>query len=74
MKGILKILPMLGKITEARGGVVPDEFYRTGRRWRRVDSEGDCTRKPSVRQRKATLADDGRSTGHHPAAMKLKEW
>ena len=35
--------------------MVPDEFYRTGRRWRRVDNEGDCTWKPSVRQRKATI-------------------
>ena len=52
---IVKILPVLDKTTEAKGEVVPDEFYLTGRRWRRVDSEGDCTRKPSVRQRKATL-------------------
>jgi hypothetical protein len=36
--------------------VVPDEFYRTGRRWRRVDGKGDCTRKPGVRQRNGTLA------------------
>ena len=34
---------------------VPGEFYRTGRWWRRVDDKGDCTRKPSVRQRMATL-------------------
>jgi len=48
-------VPVLDKIIEAKGGVVPDEFYRTGRRYRRVDDKGDCTRKPSVRQRKATL-------------------
>jgi len=28
-------VPVLDKIIEAKGGVVPDEFYRTGRRWRR---------------------------------------
>jgi len=44
------------KATEARGAVVPDEFYRTGRRHRRTDGKGDCVRKPGNRQRKATLA------------------
>ena len=29
---IVKILPVRDKITEAKGGVVPDELYRTGRR------------------------------------------
>jgi len=48
-------VPVLDKIIEAKGGAVPDEFYRTGRRWRRVNAKGDCTRKPGVRQRKATL-------------------
>jgi hypothetical protein len=33
----MKIVLLLDKIIEAKGGVVPDEFYRTGRRWRRVD-------------------------------------
>jgi len=51
----MKIVPMLGKIIEAKGRVVPDEYYRTGRRWRRVDDKVDCTRKPGVRQRKAAL-------------------
>ena len=46
---------VLDKIIEAKGGVVPDEYYRTGRRWRRVDDKVDCTRKPGVRQRKAAL-------------------
>ena len=55
VEDIVKILPVLGKIIDAKGGVVPDEYYRTGRRWRRVDDKGDCTRKPGVRQRKATL-------------------
>ena len=41
-------------ITEAKGAVVPDEFYRTGRGHRRADGRGDCTR-PRVRQRKAAL-------------------
>jgi hypothetical protein len=34
---------------------MPGEFYRTGRRHRRADGKGDCTRKPGARQRKATL-------------------
>ena len=51
----MKIVPMLGKIIEAKGRVVPDEYYRTGRRWRCVDDKVDCTRKPGVRQRKAAL-------------------
>ena len=32
VEDIVKILPVPGKITEAKGGVVPGEFYRTGRR------------------------------------------
>jgi hypothetical protein len=48
---IMKIVPVLDKIIEAKGGVVPDEYHRTGRRWRRVDDKGDCTLswKPGVR-------------------------
>ena len=59
---IMKIVPVLDKIIEAKCGVVPDEFYRKGRRWRRVDDKGDCTRKPKVRQRKATLV----ASPYHP--------
>ena len=62
VEDIVKIMPMPGRIAEAKGGVVPGEFHRTGRRWRRVDSEGDCTRRPRVRQRKATLV----ATPCHP--------
>ena len=62
VEDIVRIVPVLDKIIEAKGGVVPDECYRTGRRWRRVDNEGDCTRKPRVRQRKATLV----ATPYHP--------
>ena len=51
----MKFVLVLDKIIEAKGGVVPDEYHRTGRRWRRIDDKGDCTRKPGVRQRKATL-------------------
>ena len=36
-EGIMKIVPVPGKIIEAKGGLVPDEFYRTGRLWRRVN-------------------------------------
>ena len=36
-EGIMKIAPVPGKIIEAKGGLVPDEFYRTGRLWRRVN-------------------------------------
>jgi len=51
----MEVVRVLDKIIEAKGGVVPDELYRTGRRCRRVDDNGNCTRKPGVRQRKATL-------------------
>ena len=51
----MKVVPVLDKIIKAKGGAVPDALYRTGRRCRRVDDKGDCTRKPSARQRKATL-------------------
>ena len=37
---IIKIVPVLDKTIKAKGGVVPDELYRTGRRWRRVDDKG----------------------------------
>jgi len=30
---IMKAVPLLGKIIEAKGGVRSDEFYNTGRRW-----------------------------------------
>lgn len=30
VEDILKVLPVLDKVTEARGAVVPGEFYRTG--------------------------------------------
>ena len=52
---ILRIVPVLDKIIEAKGGLVPDEFYCTGRRWRRVDDKGDYEQKPSVRLCKVTL-------------------
>jgi len=51
----MKVVPVLGKIIEAKGGLVPGEFYRTGRWCRHVEEKVDCTRKPSARQRKATL-------------------
>jgi len=51
----VKVAPVLGKITKAKGAVVPDEFYRTGWRYRRADDKGGCVRKPGNRQRKATL-------------------
>ena len=37
---IMKAVPVLGRTIKAKGGVVTDEFYRTGRRWRRVDVKG----------------------------------
>jgi hypothetical protein len=46
---IANIEPVLEKIIESKGGVVPDEFYRTGRRHRRADGKGGCTRKPGAR-------------------------
>jgi len=31
-EGIMKVVPVLSKIIEAKSGLVPDELYRTGRR------------------------------------------
>jgi hypothetical protein len=55
LEDVLKIEKVLRFIIEAEGAVVPDEFYRTGRRCRRVDAKGDCEHKPAKRQRKETL-------------------
>ena len=55
LKGVLKIEEVLRVIIEAEGAVVPDEFYRTGRRCRRVDAKGDCEHKPAKKQRKEAL-------------------
>jgi hypothetical protein len=46
-EGVLKIEEVLRVIIEAEGSVVPEEFYRTGRRCRRVDAKGDCEHKPA---------------------------
>ena len=40
-----KMALVLKKIIAAHGGVVPDEFYRTGR----VNNKGDCEHKPRQR-------------------------
>jgi hypothetical protein len=42
LEGVLKIEEVLRVIIDAEGAVVPGEFYRTGRRHRRVDAKGDC--------------------------------
>ena len=55
LKGVLKVDKVLRVIIEAEGAVLPDDFYRTGRRCRRVDAKGDCEHKPAKRQRKETL-------------------
>jgi len=55
LEDVAKIEPVLEVIVAAKGGVVADEFYRTGRRCRRADDKGDCARKPPKRQRKETL-------------------
>jgi hypothetical protein len=55
LEGLLKIEEVLRVIIEAEGAVVPGEFYRTGRRYRRVDAKGDCEHKPAKRQCKETL-------------------
>ena len=51
---IQRLPVVLEKIIERGGCVVPDEFLRTGRRTRRADDSGDCTRKVPKRQRKDT--------------------
>ena len=55
VEDVERITDVLRKIIEAKGGVVPDEFFRTGRRGRRSDGTGDLTRKPTMRQRKNTI-------------------
>jgi hypothetical protein len=42
---------VLDKIIEAGGAVVPDIFFRTGRRHVSVDGARDLKRKPTHRQR-----------------------
>jgi hypothetical protein len=55
LENVLMIEEVLRLITEAEGAVVPDELYRTGRRYRRVDAKGDCEHTPAKRQRKEAL-------------------
>jgi|AntAceMinimDraft_5_1070358.scaffolds.fasta_scaffold25040_2 hypothetical protein len=55
LENVLKIEEVLRVIIETEGAVVPDEFYRTGRRCRRVDAKGDCEHKPAKKQRKEAL-------------------
>ena len=46
---------VVGKIIEAKGCVVKDEFLRTGRRARRSDGQGNLKHKPRKSQRKARM-------------------
>ena len=51
---IIKIVPMLDKIIEAKGTIVLDENFRTGRRARKMHGEGDRKTKLRKRDRKST--------------------
>ena len=51
---ISALLHVLSRIINAEGCVVPDLFFRNGRRHRRADDMGDCERKPCVKQRIAS--------------------
>ena len=64
LKGAEKVVFVLKKIIAAHGGVVPDEFYRTGRRHRRVDNKGGCEHRPCQGQRTATQA----AKSNHPGS------
>jgi hypothetical protein len=44
LEGVLKTEEVLRVITEAKSAVVPGEFNRTGRRWRRADAKGNGER------------------------------
>ena len=46
---------VVGKIIEAKGCVVKDEFLRTGRRARRSDVKSDLKHKLKKSRRKATM-------------------
>jgi hypothetical protein len=63
LENVLKIEEVLKVIIKAEGAVVSGEFYRTGRRYRRVDAKGDCEHKPAKRQRKEALVAES----CHPA-------
>jgi hypothetical protein len=56
VEDIFALETVLDKLEEAGGGVVMDEYLRTGRRERRADGKGELKNKPRARQRKTTLS------------------
>jgi hypothetical protein len=44
-RGALKIEDVMKVVIAAHGAVVPGEFYRTGRRYRRANGRGDSKHK-----------------------------
>ena len=55
VKDIKKFPFVIDKIIEAEGCVVPDLFFRTGRRAAKLKGEGFCKNTPISRQRKSTI-------------------
>jgi F0F1-type ATP synthase epsilon subunit len=55
LEGVLKIEEVLRVIIKAESAVVPDELYRTGRRYRRLNAKGNCEHKKAKRHRKEKL-------------------
>jgi NADPH-dependent 2,4-dienoyl-CoA reductase/sulfur reductase-like enzyme len=66
LEDVLKIEKVLRFIIEAEGAVVPDELYRTGRRYRRVDAKGDCEHKPAKKE--AQGSPFGQTISRYPEA------
>ena len=54
---VMGLEAVLDKIIAADGAVVPDEDLRSGRRERRSDGRGECTKKVRKNQRKSILTD-----------------
>ena len=63
IKDIEHLPRVLEKIIAAKGCVVPDENFRHGRRYVRVDGKGDCKNKPIKRQRN----DTNIGANYHPS-------
>jgi hypothetical protein len=48
------LMRVCDKIIEAKGCIVPDKNFRTGRRARKIHGEGECKTKLRKRERKST--------------------
>ena len=52
VEDISKFETVLSKLVEAKGCIVHDDNFRSGKRFLLCDNKGDCKRKPRQRQRK----------------------